>query len=245
MRIPPTVEVAPEVRAVFPALALERAVAAATGGFTCPVCSSAGTAAAGSPVSVIVVDHPDGFRVMFTHRRCARSQLLTGTESRFSPELDEADVHTGFFISETTAGPRALLCMEIAAPPLLVTPGGDSIDPAVGLLLEDGWTLLTGVEEEILTVSTLAASSLIHVDTETGTVQVITPRGLLLEGHAGADWARFARRRREATMLVGQLHLGGGLVATADTITAAIHGGSVAAATLRVRSSRSRRSGRR
>ena len=234
MSIPAGVEVAPEVRALFSGLDLERAVAEASAGFTCPACQRPGTAA-GDRVSVIVIRHPDGPRVLFAHAACAPSRLLESRESRYGPELDEADVHTEALVVATSAGRRALLCMEISVPPLLVTPGGDGLDPAVDLLLEAGWALLTGIDEEILTLPMLPNRWRVQIDRRTGAGHVQGPDGLLLDRLPSfPNWADVALENRAVAMLVGPMGLAGA-GSNIEAITAAIARGSVAGAILRAR----------
>jgi hypothetical protein len=234
--IPGHVDVAPEVRALVPDLALERAVAeATTQGFACPVCLERGTAAAGNPVSVIVLRHVDGLRVLFAHRGCAPSYVLDAPGPQLGPEHDEADVATSTLTAVTSAGRRALLCMEIAEPPLLVTAAGDSLDPAVGRLLEAGWALMTGVHEEILTLPTLAGRWRVQIDPATGEGHVRAPDGLLLsELPADPDWADLALTDRHVTLLVGPFGLSDA-IDQAAAITAAITRGAVAGAILPAR----------
>lgn len=236
--IPAGVNVAAEVRALFAGLDLERAVAEATRqGFTCPACRRPGTVTGASPVSVSVIRHPDGLRVLFAHADCAPSLVLASPTPRFGPELDETDVRTEALVVATSAGARALLCMEVSVPPLLVTPSGDSLDPAVELLLSAGWALLTGVDEEILTLPTLTGAWRVQVD-PTGAGHVRSPRGMLLDRLPGTEtWARTALTNRAVTMLVGPIGLPSSgasrhLEATTTAIATAIHRGSVAGAIL-------------
>jgi hypothetical protein len=234
-----TVDVAPEVRRLCRGRELERLIALAhQEGYRCVACRRLDRPSGLNRASVIAAEHVDGANLMMAHRACLPSGIVVLSGSVHGDDAAAADDATSWTLTAITDhGAKALLCMEVpgrAGRALL--PSGDIEDQVLNLLLTNGWTLVTSIQQ-IVDLPLLDPAWVLEVD-PTGTGQALAPMGLLLSGVAYEPaWADLALGAGDITMLVGHLAPSGEQLDTLAALDEAIVQGSAVGARLQTRRS--------